>query len=111
MFLNSLEELKTLRGIFDEDNLKAELEKISLELQKPEIWNDSELSARLSREQKSIEQKLDKIRRIKNSLDDALVALELQDETLIAESVAYTPHKRDKAWATSPHSTRSMRAR
>ena len=87
MFLNSLEELKTLRGIFDEDNLKAELEKISLELQKPEIWNDSELSARLSREQKSIEQKLDKIRRIKNSLDDALVALELQDETLIAESV------------------------
>ncbi|MBR2069367.1 MAG: peptide chain release factor 2 [Candidatus Gastranaerophilales bacterium] len=61
------------------------LSEIENELKKEEIWQNTELSTKLSKEQKELQAKLDNLNNWKQVLDDAVVALDMNDNSLIEE--------------------------
>jgi len=61
------------------------LSEIDIELKKEDIWQNSVLSAKLSKEQKELTSKLNNLLNWKSVLDDATVALECMDNSLIDE--------------------------
>ncbi|MBQ7287948.1 MAG: peptide chain release factor 2 [Candidatus Gastranaerophilales bacterium] len=57
------------------------------QLKAEDIWSNQELSSKLLKEQKEIKSKLDNLSSWNNVLEDSTVAVELEDITLIEESI------------------------
>ena len=74
------------RSVFDFAEMPAKLEKLEAELQAPEIWSDKEKVSKLGGEIKELKENLAMFERWNTFVEDAEVALEIQDSELVEES-------------------------
>lgn len=74
------------RSVFDFDGLSAKLEKLETQMQEPDVWSDKNRVSKLGSDIKEIKDNISLIESWQSSVDDAEVALEIQDSDLIKES-------------------------
>ena len=74
------------RSVFDFDGLSAKLEKLEAQMQEPDVWSDKNRVSKLGSDIKEIKDNISLIESWQSSVDDAEVALEIQDSDLIKES-------------------------
>lgn len=76
---------KKHRSAFDPKRLKIELEEVEKRLQSPDVWSNQELASSLGQQSREIKDNLDLISSWQTILEDIEVAIELEDEDLLAE--------------------------
>lgn len=74
------------RSVFDFAEMPAKLEKLEAEMQAPEIWSDKEKVSKLGGEIKELKENLAMFERWDTFVEDAEVALEIQDSELVEEA-------------------------
>ena len=74
------------RSVFDFDGLSAKLEKLEAQMQEPDVWSDKNRVSKLGSDIKEIKDNISLIESWQSVVDDAEVALEIQDSDLIKES-------------------------
>ena len=74
------------RSVFDFDGLSAKLEKLEAQMQEPDVWSDKNRVSKLGSDIKEIKDNISLIEGWQSVVDDAEVALEIQDSDLIKES-------------------------
>ena len=67
-------------GIFDIDGKKRQLDKIAMDMENPEIWNQPDKMQSLNQEKSYLEKSLADYDLVKTSLDDAFVLLDMAVE-------------------------------
>ncbi|GAA0312806.1 peptide chain release factor 2 [Psychrobacter aestuarii] len=76
-------------GIFDLDGKQERLEEVNLELENPELWNDPERAAKISKEKSHLDGVIGVVTSLEDSLNDASAMLELaveaEDESLLTD--------------------------
>lgn len=77
---------KKHRSVFDPRKLKIELEEVEKRLQSPDVWSNQNLASSLGQQSREIKDKLTLLSSWQSILEDVEVALELDDESLIAET-------------------------
>ncbi|MGB4704666.1 MAG: peptide chain release factor 2 [Candidatus Saccharicenans sp.] len=78
---NSLfQKLEEVRGFFDLEAKKAELQKINSQLESPEVWNDQKKFQTLQTRKKQLEKDLQFYRNLNNYREEIEVLLELAEE-------------------------------
>lgn len=75
------------RGIFDPAGLESKLKILDEKLTDSNIWDNQEEASKLLKEQKELRGTLDKWNFWQSALEDASISIELEDETLIKESI------------------------
>lgn len=75
------------RSVFDFEHLPSQLEQLEVQMQEPSIWSDKERVSKLGAEIKEIKDNITTVNKWQETIDDAEVALDIQDEELIKESV------------------------
>ncbi len=88
-----------LATIFEKTNAYEKLKELESELTDPNIWNEPERANKINQEITHLKRKTSKVESWFVNLDDAQVAIELQDEDLIKEyasSLAGLPHEIEK---------------
>ena len=91
--------MRKSRSVFDPKNIEKDLEKLNLQMQNPEIWNDSEKVSKIGQEVKDKKEILNKLHAWEQIIDDASTSLELGDSELIAlsfESLKTLPKELEK---------------
>lgn len=73
-------------SVFDPKKLTIELEELEKKLQSPGIWANQELSSHLGQKSREIKDALELIRSWQELLSDIEIAIELNDEELLAET-------------------------
>ncbi len=87
--IKALEEtLGEAKYALDIDNVRARLDELKTEQEKPEVWQDLERSAKIGREISSIEGKIESYEKGRKALDDANEIIDLIEETEEEELVA-----------------------
>ena len=76
-----------LWGIFDIDSLKQKLDIINKNLEDPSIWDRQDEASKFLKEQKEIKGELKTSEIWQNKIEDAKVSLELDDNSLMEESL------------------------
>ena len=76
-----------LWGIFDLDSLKQKLDIINKNLEDPSIWDRQDEASKFLKEQKEIKGELETSEIWQNKIEDAKVSLELDDNSLMEESL------------------------
>ncbi|MGB9836215.1 MAG: peptide chain release factor 2 [Candidatus Saccharicenans sp.] len=74
------EKLQEVRGFFDLDHKKAELEKINAQLESPEVWNDQTKFKVLQQKKKQLEKDLQFEKKLLEKKEEIEVLLELAEE-------------------------------
>lgn len=74
------------RSVFDFESLSAKLEKLEAQMQEPDVWSDKNRVSKLGSDIKEIKDNISLIESWQSVVDDAEVALEIQDSDLIKES-------------------------
>ena len=74
------------RSVFDFESLPAKLEKLETQMQAPDVWSDKNRVSKLGSDIKEIKDNISLIESWQSVVDDAEVALEIQDSDLIKES-------------------------
>ena len=74
------------RSVFDFESLPAKLEKLEAQMQEPDVWSDKNRVSKLGSDIKEIKDNISLIESWQSVVDDAEVALEIQDSDLIKES-------------------------
>lgn len=74
------------RSVFDFESLSAKLEKLEAQMQEPDVWSDKNRVSKLGSDIKEIKDNISLIESWQSVVDDADVALEIQDSDLIKES-------------------------
>lgn len=77
---------KKHKGFFDYEKLKKELAEIEIKLQLPEIWADQNKASSLGAQVREIKENLELISRWQSILEDAEVAIELEEAELVEET-------------------------
>lgn len=79
--------LKSLWGIFDPENLKNRLDDINKKLEDPSIWDKQDEASKFLKEQKEIKSELETAQNWQNIIEDSKISLELDDSSLMEESL------------------------
>ena len=79
--------LKKRVNVFDKEKLNSELKDLEAKLQTPEVWSDQKTASELGSKVRGIKDKLELITNWQNNIEDIEVALELDDEELLKETV------------------------
>lgn len=74
------------RSVFDPEKLRADLAKLEEEMQSPDVWSDKNKSSELGAKIKDLKEVLGLLESWATVIDDANVALEIEDSELLAES-------------------------
>lgn len=74
------------RSVFDFESLPAKLEKLETQMQAPDVWSDKNRVSKLGADIREIKDNIAKIKNWQNAVEDAAVAVEIQDAELIKES-------------------------
>ena len=74
------------RSVFDPEKLRADLAKLEEEMQSPDVWSDKNKSSELGAKIKDLKEVLGLLESWAAVIDDANVALEIEDSELLAES-------------------------
>ena len=74
------------RSVFDYASLSEKLAKLDNEMQAPDVWSDKEKVSKLGAEIKEVKENINLLDNWQSSVDDADVALEIEDEELVKES-------------------------
>lgn len=74
------------RSVFDFDGLSGKLSNLEEKMQAPDIWSDKNKVSKLGADIKEIKENISLIEGWQSVIDDCEVALEIQDEDLVAES-------------------------
>lgn len=74
------------RSVFDFESLPAKLEKLETQMQAPDVWSDKNRVSKLGADIREIKDNIAKIKNWQNAVEDATVAVEIQDAELIKES-------------------------
>ncbi|MBO8431600.1 peptide chain release factor 2 [Spirochaetes bacterium] len=78
--------LKVRRSVFDFESLSAKLEKLEAQMQEPDVWSDKNRVSKLGADIREIKDNIAKIENWQSAVEDAAVAVEIQDSDLIKES-------------------------
>lgn len=78
--------LKARRSVFDYALLAEKLANLEIQMQAPDVWSDKDKVSKLGAEIKEIKENISLLDGWQNTLDDAEVALEIQDAELVSES-------------------------
>ncbi len=79
-FENLKPQLKDLRAAIDPDGLKKEIAALEEESSKPDFWNDTENSQKVSRRMGALKAKLSQFEKLEESIDDVITMAELANE-------------------------------
>lgn len=71
---------------FDPENLKIKLEEIEKKLQSSEVWSNQNLASSLGQQSREIKDNLELLSSWETLLDDTEIAIELEDNELLAET-------------------------
>lgn len=74
------------RSVFDFESLPAKLEKLETQMQAPDVWSDKNRVSKLGADIREIKDNIAKIENWQSAVEDAVVAVEIQDAELIKES-------------------------
>ena len=74
------------RSVFDFESLSAKLEKLEAQMQEPDVWSDKNRVSKLGADIREIKDNIAKIENWQSAVEDAAVAVEIQDSDLIKES-------------------------
>ena len=74
------------RSVFDFESLSAKLEKLEAQMQEPDVWSDKNRVSKLGSDIREIKDNIAKIENWQSAVEDAAVAVEIQDAELIKES-------------------------
>lgn len=74
------------RSVFDPEKLRADLAKLEEEMQSPDVWSDKNKSSELGAKIRDLKEVLGLLESWAAVIDDANVALEIEDSELLAES-------------------------
>lgn len=74
------------RSVFDFESLPAKLEKLETQMQAPDVWSDKNRVSKLGADIREIKDNIAKIENWQSAVEDAAVAVEIQDAELIKES-------------------------
>ena len=69
------------------DSLNAQLKSLEEQMQSPDIWSDKDKSSKIGTQIKEIKEVLERQAAWQSIIDDACIALEIEDEELINETV------------------------
>jgi len=78
--------LKARRSVFDYASLASRLSDLEHQMQAPDVWSDKDKVSKLGAEIKEVKENISLLDGWQTALDDAEVALEIQDSELITES-------------------------
>ncbi|MBP8601214.1 MAG: peptide chain release factor 2 [Candidatus Saccharicenans sp.] len=78
--LNLFDQLDEIRGFFDLDNKKLELERINTELSQPETWSDQKNFQTHQQRKKLLEKEVNLYKRLHDKQEEIEVLLELAEE-------------------------------
>lgn len=73
-------------NVFDPKKLQVELEEIEKRLQSPDVWSNQDLASSLGQQSREIKDNLSLLSSWESVLDDIEIAIELEDEDLLAET-------------------------
>lgn len=74
------------RSVFDFESLPAKLEKLETQMQAPDVWSDKNRVSKLGADIREIKDNIAKIENWQSAVEDAAIAVEIQDAELIKES-------------------------
>jgi len=78
-----------LRGVFEPDKLRSQLDNLTKKSEDPELWSDKSKAQKILKEKSVLEEKLEKFSSIENGFNDNLQYLELarseNDDQLISD--------------------------
>lgn len=74
------------RSVFDYDSLADKLSELETQMQAPDVWADKGKVSKLGSDIKEVKENISLLDSWQTAVDDAEVALEIQDEDLIKES-------------------------
>lgn len=74
------------RSVFDYDSLADKLNELETQMQAPDVWADKGKVSKLGSDIKEVKENISLLDSWQTAVDDAEVALEIQDEDLIKES-------------------------
>lgn len=83
-------------GVFDVAGLRAQLEEFSIEMARPDLWDDPEAAQSVGRNKNAVERELGLHDRVGSGLDDAEVLLELALEAEDADTLAEVAERCDE---------------
>lgn len=75
-----------LRSVFDPEKLQSELVPLEKQMQEPDVWSNKDRVSKLGSQIKEIKENLDFLTKWQGVLDDAQVAVDIEDEDLLKES-------------------------
>lgn len=75
-----------LRSVFDPEKLQSELVPLEKQMQEPGVWSNKDRVSKLGSQIKEIKENLDFLTKWQCVLDDAQVAVDIEDEDLLKES-------------------------
>lgn len=78
--------MKKSRSVFDPEKIKQELTKLENQMQDPNIWTDTAKVTKIGQDIKEKKEILEKLSHWSQTIEDAQVAIELEDKDLIAIS-------------------------
>lgn len=78
--------MKKSRSVFDPKKIKQELTKLENQMQDPNIWTDTAKVTKIGQDIKEKKEILEKLSHWSQTIEDAQVAIELEDKDLIAIS-------------------------
>ncbi len=88
-FENLKPQLADLRAAIDPDGLKKEIAELEEQSSKPDFWNDTENSQKVSRRLGALKTKLSQFEKLEESIDDVITMAELaneeEDESMLDE--------------------------
>ncbi len=82
-----MKNLTKLRSVFDPIKLNSELINLENDLQKQEVWADSDKASKIGARVRELKNNLDFLNRCNTVIQDTQTALDIQDNELICESV------------------------
>src|SRR3954453_7029991 len=83
--------LASVESVLDLDKMRKELAELETEAADPELWNDQERAQQVTSRMSHLRSDLNRVESLRNRLDDAQAAVDLDDEALIEEAATELP--------------------
>src|SRR3954449_9858906 len=83
--------LASIEAVLDLDGMRKQLAELEAEAADPELWNDQERAQQVTSRMSHLRSDLNRVESLRNRLDDAQAAVDLDDEALIEEAATELP--------------------
>ena len=83
--------LSSVEAVLDLDGMRKQLAELETEAADPDLWNDQERAQQVTSKMSHLRSDLNRVESLRSRLEDAQTAVDLEDESLMAEAAADLP--------------------